>query len=141
MIGIILKATWTLSIVIFSFLAQTTSSAGGGIDPLTALTQIGIGALIAAPFIYSWRDEKNQNKELRLEIKTLQSAALAREQLLSSTSLQRLVDAVGTLRETQQALSHVAAIAPPAAPPSNSAVEQALLRIESDIRNMGGNKS
>lgn len=99
---------------------------GTGIDPLTALSQLGIGALIAAPFAYMWRSVHGDLEAKDKEIRELRDERVAREQHLSDVALPRLMDAITTLSATQQGMG--AALRTQAAPTGQEQVLGELAR-------------
>lgn len=108
--------------VIIWYLVAAADPSTTGIDPITAISQLGIGALIAAPFAYMWRSvradaataEERHNKELAakdliiagkdLELRDRGNEMYRRERDLNDAALPRLSDAVTTLRETQRGM-------------------------------------
>lgn len=92
-----------MSPVALRALADVTSG-GTGIDPLTALSQLGIGALIAGPFVYLWRSGHSDVADKEAEIRRLRDEMYKRERDLNDATLPRLVEAITTLRETQRGM-------------------------------------
>lgn len=93
-------------------------ASGTGIDPLTALSQLGIGALIAAPFAYMWRsvraDAESSTAACRqdiaakdAELREVRAEMYRRERDLNDAALPRLVDSITTLRDTQRGMGDV----------------------------------
>lgn len=84
--------------------AAIDTGASTGIDPLTALTQLGIGALIAAPFAYMWRSVRADLAAKDVECRELHNTMFTRERDLNDNTLPRLADAITTLRDTQRGM-------------------------------------
>lgn len=85
------------------FLAVAASTAmwvfaqtGGGAQPdlLSQLASIGVGALIAAPFVWLWRDERKQR-----------IGAESRERERSERELKALIAATDTLERVEQGMA------------------------------------
>lgn len=104
------------------YLMAVADPTSTGIDPVTALSQLGIGALIAAPFAYMWRSVRadantaaeEHRKDLAAtdliiiakdqELRDIRTEMYRRERDLNDAALPRLSDAVTTLRETQRGM-------------------------------------
>lgn len=94
---------------VFYFVAQATPAAGsGGSDPWSQLASIGIGSLVALPFIISWRSAAKRVTELEARLESRDQAALHREQELNGTALPVIGQAAIALQSVQQGMSAVA---------------------------------
>lgn len=94
---------------------------GGSPDPLTALWQIGIGALVAIPFILSDRQKAARIEKLEARVDELTQDAVARERALSDETTELLREASVALRETQKGMEAAA---------QSSAIDMTLRRLE-----------
>lgn len=84
------------------------AQAAPGGDPSALLTQLGIGAIVAAPFVWLWRDERSARRAADAALLAEVQRSRDREvELLTAErdeSVRVLVDAVHVLDDVQTAL-------------------------------------
>lgn len=83
-------------------------SGGGGYDVGSALASLGIGALVAAPFVVAWRSAQKRVEHLETRQEELTNRQLEREQKLSQEMYPVLVDAARTIAAVQQGMTSAA---------------------------------
>ena len=108
-------------------IAGVTESAAS--DPLDLLVQLGIGALIAGPVFYLWRDERKQRIEGDNRNREQQTAATLREREMADTIVPLLARAVETLEAMHEGVDRTVEKAS-ASVPSRSDWDFVLRRLE-----------
>lgn len=91
-----------------------TSPGSGSFDLLQAIGSIGVGAVLAVPFVIVWRIAMARIRDLEAEVKTLNAsritevlAQVTREKELSDSMAPLLADAAEALRDTPSVFDRV----------------------------------
>lgn len=121
-----------MKLVLFAMWAPGFVLAGvteGSAAPTDLLAQIGLGAVIASPFIYLWRDERKQRIAGDDRNREQQAALTSREREMSDTVVPLLARAVDTLDAMHRGVDQTVERAN-AAVPSRSDWDFVLRRLE-----------